>query len=150
MALALLVRRYYVAGETTSSHRNKLILCIVLILASSVATAAYWGLTGDHDWIAYVVTLPVWLIATLGLVFLVPQARRPKLWGVPLVPWLPSASILINIFLLGSIESASFIRFGAWTGILLLYYFLFGLHASYDAAKESENVELVTLTREII
>ncbi|KAK1281806.1 Cationic amino acid transporter 1 [Acorus calamus] len=63
------------------------------------------------------------------------EARRPVTWGVPLVPWLPSASIAINIFLLGSIDGVSFIRFTVWSAVLLVYYFLFGLHASYDAAK---------------
>ncbi|KAK8699847.1 hypothetical protein V6N13_018258 [Hibiscus sabdariffa] len=137
VALALLVRRYYVSGETTTGNRNKLIACIVLMLASSIATAAYWGLSNEKDWIAYVITVPIWFLATLALAVAVPQARSPKLWGVPLVPWLPSASIAINIFLLGSIDGASFARFGIWTIVLLVYYFLFGLHASYDTAKES-------------
>ncbi|KAB2043165.1 hypothetical protein ERO13_D02G238000v2 [Gossypium hirsutum] len=135
VALALLVRRYYVSGETTTANRNKLVACIVLILASSIATAAYWGLSDNDDWIAYVITVPTWFLATLALHVAVPRARNPKLWGVPLVPWLPSASIAINIFLLGSIDGASFARFGIWTVVLLLYYFFFGLHASYDTAK---------------
>ncbi|XP_050221024.1 cationic amino acid transporter 1-like [Mercurialis annua] len=136
VALSLLVRRYYVAGETTSANHIKLVVCLTVILGSSIATAALWGAGGD-GWIGYVITIPIWFLATLGL-FFVPQARAPKLWGVPLVPWLPSASILINIFLLGSIDKDSFIRFGIWSAALLVYYFLFGLHASYDTARESE------------
>ncbi|KAJ0980467.1 hypothetical protein J5N97_008722 [Dioscorea zingiberensis] len=137
VALALLVRRYYVSGETSDANRNKLILCLVLILGSSLATAAYWALS-KKGWVGYVVTVPVWFLATLFLAVLVPKARAPRLWGVPLVPWLPSASIFINIFLLGSIDGKSFMRFGAWTVLLLLYYFFIGLHASYDMAKSSE------------
>ncbi|XP_059285790.1 cationic amino acid transporter 1-like [Lycium ferocissimum] len=137
VALALLVRRYYVRGETTIANRNKLIAFLLIILASSIATATYWGLS-KHGWIGYCITVPIWLQATIGLWYFVPHARNPKLWGVPLVPWLPSASIAINIFLLGSIDKASFIRFGAWTGFLLVYYLFFGLHASYDTAKEFE------------
>ncbi|XP_031130051.1 cationic amino acid transporter 1-like [Ipomoea triloba] len=137
VAVALLVRRYYVAGVTTPCNRLKLILFILLILASSIATAAYWGLS-DDGWIAYCVTVPVWFLATAGIYFFVPHARDPKMWGVPLVPWLPSASIAINIFLLGSIDKESFERFGIWTACLLIYYLFFGLHASYDTAKEVE------------
>ncbi|KAH0733980.1 hypothetical protein KY285_009687 [Solanum tuberosum] len=137
VALALLVRRYYVHGETTIANRNKLITFLLIILASSVATATYWGLSKD-GWIGYCITLPIWLLATIGLWYFIPQARKPKLWGVPLVPWLPSASIAINIFLLGSLDRASFMRFGVWTGFLLVYYLFFGLHASYDTAKEFE------------
>ncbi|KAL6643770.1 hypothetical protein ACP70R_018536 [Stipagrostis hirtigluma subsp. patula] len=135
VAVALLVRRYYVAGETTDTDRNKLAACLAVIIASSVATAAYWGLSSGGGWAAYAVTVPAWAAATLYLQWCVPKARAPKLWGVPLVPWLPAASIFINIFLLGSIDGASFARFGIWTAALLAYYFLFGLHASYDTAK---------------
>ncbi|XP_030512438.2 cationic amino acid transporter 1-like isoform X2 [Rhodamnia argentea] len=140
VAVALLVRRYYVSGVTKPADRNKLIVCILLIVGSSIATAAYWGLS-KHGWVGYVITAPIWLLATVALRVFVPHARKPKLWGVPLVPWLPSASIAINIFLLGSIDRASFGRFGIWTGFLLLYYFFFGLHASYDTAKESEKAK---------
>ncbi|GFS43111.1 amino acid transporter 1 [Actinidia rufa] len=137
VALALLVRRYYVSGVTSDTDRNKLILFLVLILGSSIATSAYWGLS-ENGWVGYCVTAPIWLFSTIGLKVFVPHAREAKLWGVPLVPWLPSLSIAINIFLLGSIDRDSFIRFGVWTGFLLLYYFFFGLHASYDTAKEYE------------
>ncbi|KDP34956.1 hypothetical protein JCGZ_09244 [Jatropha curcas] len=138
VAVALLVRRYYVTGVTAPVNRVKLVVCILLILASSIATAIIWAENGD-GWIGYVITIPIWFLATLGLKIFVPQAKDPKLWGVPFVPWLPSASILINIFLLGSIDGLSFARFGVWTGVLLIYYLLFGLHASYDIAKGFTN-----------
>ncbi|XP_010451319.1 PREDICTED: cationic amino acid transporter 1-like [Camelina sativa] len=134
VAVALLVRRYYVTGETSSRDRNKFLVFLGLILASSTATAVYWALEKE-DWIGYCVSAPIWFLSTAGMKFLVPQARAPKVWGVPLVPWLPSASIAINIFLLGSIDVKSFIRFAIWTGVLLVYYILFGLHATYDTAK---------------
>ena len=137
VAVALLVRRYYVAGETPAADRNKLAACLAVIVASSVATSAYWGMTsaGGGGWVPYAATVAAWLAATLFLQCGVPKARAPRTWGVPLVPWLPAASIFINIFLLGSIDAASFVRFGVWTAALLAYYFLFGLHASYDTAK---------------
>ncbi|XP_072954965.1 cationic amino acid transporter 1-like [Typha angustifolia] len=133
VSLALIVRRYYVTGVTDNSNRNKMIVSLVLILASSITTAAYWA--ASDGWLAYTVTLPVWVASTAFLWLGVPQARTPKVWGVPFVPWLPSLSIAINIFLLGSIDGASFVRFGIWTAVLLVYYLFFGLHASYDTAK---------------
>ncbi|KAF9614907.1 hypothetical protein IFM89_021264 [Coptis chinensis] len=136
VAVALLVRRYYLSGETSPGNRNKFLICLAIIVGSSLATAVYWATQGD-DWIGYIITVPIWLAATVVLRVIVPQARNPKLWGVPLVPWLPSLSIAVNIFLLGSIAGAAFARFAVWTVILLLYYFFFGLHASYDTAKQS-------------
>ncbi|KAL6546323.1 catalase A [Orobanche minor] len=142
VAVALLVRRYYVTGETSLENRNKLISCLVLILGSSIATAVYWGVS-EKGWTAYCVTVPIWMLSTVGLWLFVPQARKPEFWGVPLVPWLPSASIAINIFLLGSIDKYSFVRFGIWTLLLLVYYLFFGLHASYDTAKSFESKSAV-------
>ncbi|KAL5577365.1 hypothetical protein UlMin_019064 [Ulmus minor] len=137
VAIALLVRRYYVEGITTEANKIKLVGFLVVIIGSSIATCVYWA-TSEHGKIGYMISVPIWFLGTLGLWFLVPQVRSPKLWGVPLVPWLPSASIAINMFLLGSIDRASFERFALWTGVILIYYFFFGLHASYDTAKESE------------
>ena len=136
VAIGLIVRRYYVSGETTPSDRNKLIICLVLIVGSSIATAVYWG--SSDGWIGLVVSNSIWFLSTLALWLGVPQAKKPRVWGVPLVPWLPSLSIAINLFLLGSIDKASFERFGIWTGILLIYYILIGLHASYDSVMESK------------
>ncbi|KAL5731659.1 catalase A [Ranunculus cassubicifolius] len=135
VALALLVRRYYVSGETSNSDRNKLIGFLILIIGSSAGIAVYWGMN-KKGYVGYIVAGAIWFIATLGLKLTVKEARNPKLWGTPLMPWLPSVTIGFNIFLLGSIDIASFMRFGIWTVFLLTYYLLVGLHASYDAAKE--------------
>ncbi|XP_043699644.1 cationic amino acid transporter 1-like isoform X3 [Telopea speciosissima] len=136
VAVALLVRRYYLTGVTSQRHQTLLIAFLVLMLASSIGTAILWAMEVTW-WLPFVATFFVWFISTVGLWMFVPQARNPKVWGVPLVPWLPSLSILINIFLLGSIDRKSFMRFGLWTVLLLVYYFFVGLHASYDTAKET-------------
>ncbi|XP_043688423.1 cationic amino acid transporter 1-like [Telopea speciosissima] len=135
VAIALLIRRYYASGFTSSRHQILFITFILVILASSIAIAALWAME-VASWIPFLITVIVWFLSTIGLRVFVPQAREPKVWGVPLVPWLPSASIAINIFLLGSIDAQSYTRFAIWTGGLLLYYLFFGLHASYDAARE--------------
>ncbi|KAI9083748.1 hypothetical protein K1719_034337 [Acacia pycnantha] len=136
VAVGLLVRRYYSTGVTTKANQTKFIACLVLILGSSAAISGYWAMS--DGWIGYAVAVPFWLAGTAGLWLFVPQAKQPKHWGAPLVPLFPSLSIGVNIFLLGSIDKDSYIRFGIWTAFLLVYYVLFGLHASYDTAKELE------------
>ncbi|KAK7247339.1 hypothetical protein RIF29_42220 [Crotalaria pallida] len=136
VAIALLVRRYYVSGVTTKENQIKLIVCLVLIFGSSSLVSAYFAVS--DGWIGYAIGIPLWLLGTGFLAFGVPQEKKPTLWGVPLVPWIPASSIAINILLLGSIDSASFVRFLIWTGFLLVYYLVVGLHASYDTAKEFE------------
>ncbi|GAB2276889.1 Cationic amino acid transporter 6, chloroplastic [Dionaea muscipula] len=66
-------------------------------------------------------------------VCLVPQAHKPEFWGVPLMPWLPSVSIFLNIFLLGSLDGPSYIRFVFFSALAVLVYVLYSVHASFDA-----------------
>ncbi|KAK3188668.1 hypothetical protein Dsin_028229 [Dipteronia sinensis] len=137
VALALLVKRYYVTSETSNSDRNKLICVLAAIIGSSIATAVYWAVVEGNGWVGHVVTVSIWFLATPGLQLSVKQARKPKMWGVPLLPWLLSACIAATVFIMGSIDKPSFIRFILWTLVLLLYVFV-PLHASYDAACETE------------
>ncbi|PWA42927.1 Amino acid/polyamine transporter I [Artemisia annua] len=83
-------------------------------------------------------------LATHGLQLMVKQARKPKLWGVQLVPWLPLASVGINVFIMCSIDGASFLRFLGWSSLLLVYYLLIGLHASYNASKDGMKVRVTS------
>lgn len=138
VATGILVRRYYSTGVTTKGNQVKLIVCLLLIIGSSCGMSGYGAYSTD-GWIGWAILVPLWLLGTGGLWLGVPQAKKPKVWGVPLVPWLPSLSIAINIFLLGSIDKDSYIRFAIWSGLLFIYYVLIGLHASYDAAKECES-----------
>ncbi|WOL08244.1 hypothetical protein Cni_G16996 [Canna indica] len=151
MATALLVRRYYRRGVTTPANLLKLVSFLLLIIASSMGISAYWGLR-PHGWIGYAIMIPLWMAGTLGLQLFVPQCRTPKVWGVPFVPWLPSLSIATNLFLMGSLGSTAFLRFGICSAIMLVYYLLFGLHATYDMAhgryERTNLVETVKTTTE--
>ncbi|KAM3284631.1 hypothetical protein P3S67_023430 [Capsicum chacoense] len=136
--LALLVRRYYVSGETPDRDRDKLILFLVLITLSSIGSGVFWAIS-ENTWIGCIINAGVWFLATLGLNLILKEAQKPKVWGLPLMPWLPSASIAINVFIMCSIDGASFVRFSVCTAVLLVYYLLIGLHPTYDAAKDVEN-----------
>ncbi|KAI5332399.1 hypothetical protein L3X38_022528 [Prunus dulcis] len=123
---------------TTSSFEASHFLLI--IIASSMGTSAYWGLN-PNGWVGYVVTVPLWFFGTLAMAVFLPQQRSPKVWGVPLVPWLPSLSIATNIFLMGSLGHKAFERFGICTVVMLIYYVFFGLHATYDMAHKQDQPE---------
>ncbi|THU60725.1 hypothetical protein C4D60_Mb07t15780 [Musa balbisiana] len=142
VALALLVRRYYNREVTPRANLLKLVFFLAVIVASSVGASAYWN-SNPKGWIGYAITMPVWFLSTLGLAVFVPQQRAPKVWGVPLVPWLPSLSIATNLFLMGSLGYEAFVRFGICTAVMLVYYVLVGLHATYDAAHEENDTETI-------
>jgi amino acid transporter len=141
IAVALLVRRYYVTEVTPRIHLLKLVIFLLIIIASSMATSAFWGLNPE-GWLGYTITIPLWFVGTAGIAMFLPQQRTPKVWGVPLVPWLPSLSIATNIFLMGSLGSQSFVRFGICTIVMLIYYVFFGLHATYDMAQQQEKLKI--------
>jgi len=145
ISIALLVRRYYVRGVTTKENQLKLVIFFILIVASSMGISAYWGLR-PNGWIGYTITVPVWFFSTFGMSYFLTQQRKPRFWGVPLVPWLPSLSIATNIFLMGSLESEAFIRFGICTLIMLVYYVFFGLHTTYDMAHRQEKVQTINVS----
>jgi len=71
---------------------------------------------------------------------LVPQARKPEFWGVPLMPWIPSVSIALNVFLLGSLDRPSYVRFGFFSALAVLVYVLYSVHASFDAEENSHHL----------
>ncbi|KAL3833826.1 hypothetical protein ACJIZ3_008562 [Penstemon smallii] len=135
MAVALLVRRYYARGITTRTNLFKLVIFLLIIIASSIGTSICWGLN-PRGWVGYTITIPFWFLGTLGIAVLLPQERTPRVWGVPLVPWFPSLSIATNLFLMGSLGAQTFIRFAVCTVVMLVYYVLFGLHATYDMAQQ--------------
>ncbi|KAI3892102.1 hypothetical protein MKX03_025268 [Papaver bracteatum] len=137
VAVALLVRRYYARDITSKSDLRKLVLFLSMIIASSIGTIVYYNLTTDA-WIGHLITIPFWVLGNIGILIFLPQQRVPKFWGVPLVPWLPSLSIGINLFLIGSLGYEAFVRFGVCTVVMLVYYFFVGLHATYDVSNQNQ------------
>lgn len=136
IAIALLVRRYY-AKDTSAMHDMvKFLACLVVIIASSIGIAVLWNLN-KTGWVGYAVAACFWFLATLGM-GLLPRQRVPSVWGVPLVPWLPSVSIAMNVFLIGSLGYEAFLRFFICSAAMLVYYLLVGLHATYDAARQNQ------------
>ncbi|KAK4753139.1 hypothetical protein SAY87_021937 [Trapa incisa] len=132
MAVALLVRRYYVKGITPPNQLNKLRACLIVIMVSCIVGTAIWNMENGW-WIGYVVSFSFWFLGTLALQLL-PKQQAPKKWGIPLVPWLPSLSIGMNMFLIGSLGVVAIWRFLICTAVMILYYLFVGVHATYDIA----------------
>ncbi|KAM1244412.1 hypothetical protein ACFX1X_036202 [Malus domestica] len=136
VAIALLVRRYYVKDVTPTIDLVQFLVCLFLIIGGSTGITAVWD-KGMRGWVWYVVFSVIWLSGTLWMALL-PKHRVPKVWGVPLVPWLPALSIGINVFLIGSLGYVAFWRFFICTAVMVLYYLFVGVHATYDVAHPIE------------
>ncbi|RLN13629.1 cationic amino acid transporter 8, vacuolar-like [Panicum miliaceum] len=138
VAVALLVRRYYVAGATSPAQLRTFLAFLALIVFSSIGMSVYYNSGYARRWPGYVAFGALWVAGTAGLALCAKQQRAPKVYGVPLMPWLPAMSVATNLFLMGSLGSLTYMRFGICTAAMLVYYVLFGVHATYDMAHSED------------
>ncbi|KAM0041907.1 putative amino acid/polyamine transporter I, cationic amino acid transporter [Helianthus debilis subsp. tardiflorus] len=141
------IYRRYVSVETTSPWPT-LSFLLSFSLTCIMFTLLWWlGPPGKPK--GYM--LGSCFVVAVGLVQLfnhmVPQARKPDFWGVPLMPWIPCVSIFLNIFLLGNIDAPSYVRFGFFSVVIVLVYVLYSVHSSFDGVEEGslcqKSVEMV-------
>ncbi|CAL4896831.1 unnamed protein product [Urochloa decumbens] len=138
VANAVVYRRYVGADELGRSARSAW-PTLAFLVAFSLAALAFtlvWKLAPPERGVragllAACAALAVAMVAAFQA--LVPQAHEPELWGVPGMPWVPAASVFLNVFLLGSLDKPSYVRFGFFSVAAVLVYVLYSVHASYDA-----------------
>jgi amino acid transporter len=150
VAVALLVRRYYVVGTTSPSELRTFLFFLALVVLSSIGMSVYYNSSRAGKWPGYVAFGALWAAGTAGLALGPKKQREPKVYGVPLMPWLPATSVATNLFLMGSLGSLAYIRFGICTVVMLVYYALFGVHATYDMAHSGEEMASATVASDSI
>lgn len=137
VANAVIYRRYVVVG-TSKPWPTLSFLCLFTI--TSIIFTLIWQFvppTEPKGWMLGACALVA--IANLQIFHcVVPQARKPEFWGVPMMPWVPCISIFLNIFLLGSLDGPSYVRFGFFSALAVLVYVLYSVHASFDAQEEGQ------------
>lgn len=132
VANALIFRRYVPVGPTKPWPT----LCFLTLFSiTSLVFTLIWKLVPEGKPKAFMLGASAVVAIAIVLSFqcVVPQARKPELWGVPFMPWTPCVSIFLNIFLLGSLDAPSYVRFGFFSGLIVLVYLFYGVHASSDA-----------------
>ncbi|XP_010464736.1 PREDICTED: cationic amino acid transporter 7, chloroplastic-like [Camelina sativa] len=132
VANAVIFRRYVVVGYT-KPWPTLSFLCLFTI--TSVFFTLVWQLAppGPLRWFMLGASAVTAIAIVQIFHCVVPQAMIPEFWGVPLMPWTPCVSISLNIFLLGSLDAPSYIRFGFFSGLAVLVYVFYSVHASFDA-----------------
>ncbi|CAI9273193.1 unnamed protein product [Lactuca saligna] len=135
VANAVIYRRY-VSNDTCSPWPTVSFL-LSFSFTSVIFTLLWWMVPGGTP---KVFVLGVCSMVAIGLVvlfnYVVPQARKPDFWGVPLMPWIPCVSIFLDIFLLGNLDGPSYIRFAVFSALVVVVYFVYSVHASFDADEE--------------
>ncbi|XVF00029.1 hypothetical protein REPUB_Repub03eG0251100 [Reevesia pubescens] len=132
VANAVIYRRYVVVG-TTKPWPTLSFLCLLSL--TSIIFTLLWHFARPGKPKGFVLGACVVIAISILQIFhcMVPQARKPEFWGVPFMPWLPSISVFLNIFLLGSLDGPSYVRFVFFSALAVLVYVLYSVHASFDA-----------------
>ncbi|PHT31457.1 Cationic amino acid transporter 6, chloroplastic [Capsicum baccatum] len=152
VANAVIYKRYVAVGVTNPWPTLSFLFCFSL---TSILFTLLWQLAPPGKPKACMLgACTAIAIAVLQLFhYMVPQAQKPEFWGVPLMPWIPSMSIFLNIFLLGSLDRPSYVRFGFFSALAVLFYVLYSVHASFDAEEDGtlsqKSIELVKESIEV-
>lgn len=84
------------------------------------------------------------VLATLFAISRQPVSEKKLAFSVPLVPWLPGLSILINVYLMLNLDYMTWLRFAVWIAAGLLIYVTYGAWHSSER-KRSADVPLAAL-----
>ncbi|XP_066296025.1 cationic amino acid transporter 4-like [Branchiostoma lanceolatum] len=87
-----------------------------------------------------VVAFTVGLVLTLVVISLHKQNRNIMTFKVPFVPVLPAISMFLNICLMVSLRSITWIRFAVWMVVGLLVYFSYGVRNSRASLPGSDQL----------
>ncbi|PSR92950.1 Cationic amino acid transporter 7 like [Actinidia chinensis var. chinensis] len=133
VANAVIYRRYVSVGTTNPWPMLSFLFCSSL---TSILFTLVWQFAPPGKPKGFMLGACTVIAVFILQLFhgVVPQARKPEFYGVPLMPWIPSISIFfLNIFLLGSHDGPSYARFGFLSALIMLVYVPYGVHTSYDA-----------------
>ncbi|XP_075687145.1 cationic amino acid transporter 4 [Rhinoderma darwinii] len=101
-------------------------LCSVLVFGSNQLHLPKWS---------FYLLLVIFLIGFLISLFLIwvhEQQKKTTTFQVPLVPLIPSLSILLNIYLMLKLNYMTWVRFAVWLAVGLIVYFGYGIWHSKE------------------
>lgn len=87
------------------------------------------------------------LILTV-IVWRQPQSKAKLAFKVPLLPFLPVASLFINVYLMMQLDKGTWMRFAIWMGIGFLIYFSYGIRNSSEADLNRSSTPACTIKGE--
>ncbi|XP_029873391.1 cationic amino acid transporter 2 isoform X1 [Aquila chrysaetos chrysaetos] len=117
---------------TTVNFLVGLLACLVCGL-SVLTTYGINFIANLEPWsIGLLAVLVASFIVTILLIQRQPQNQQKVAFMVPLLPFLPSFSILVNIYLMVQLSGDTWIRFSFWMALGFLIYFAYGIRHSLE------------------
>ncbi|XP_053168175.1 high affinity cationic amino acid transporter 1 [Hemicordylus capensis] len=108
------------------------LFCLLTVLGkNALISGATWAIS-----LLIIVTIICFIVG--AVIWKQPESKTKLSFKVPLLPFLPIMSILVNVYLMMQLDVGTWIRFAIWMAIGFLIYFAYGMwhsvEASYSAA----------------
>ncbi|XP_076670973.1 cationic amino acid transporter 2 isoform X2 [Andrena cerasifolii] len=101
------------------------ILCVCIGIVAAMCSNDI--VSGELFVVIPLAVLILLLLLALTFIYLQPTSGKKLAFSVPLVPFLPALSILINIYLMMMLDKMTWVRFLVWMVIGLGIYFCYGV-----------------------
>lgn len=111
-------------------------LSAVLVFGNNQLHLPVWSFT------LLLVIFSVVFLLSLALIWVHEQQPTLKTFQVPLVPFVPGFSILLNVFLMLKLSPLTWIRFTVWVAAGLLVYFGYGIWHSKEGLREQQGQDV--------
>ncbi|XP_046689362.1 probable cationic amino acid transporter [Silurus meridionalis] len=111
------------------------VLWLVVIYGLDRASAgAHWVL------VPFIITVIIFMAGLIVLILQQPQSTKRLPYMAPFVPFVPTAAILVNIYLMLKLSCITWVRFVVWCFIGVMIYFGYGMwNSSLElSAREEE------------
>ncbi|XP_010295957.1 cationic amino acid transporter 2 isoform X1 [Balearica regulorum gibbericeps] len=134
-SLKALINPSSLPTEQTATTVNFLVGLLAFLICglSILTTYGIHFIANLEPWsICLLAVLVVSFIVTILLIQRQPQNQQKVAFMVPLLPFLPSFSILVNIYLMVQLSGDTWIRFSFWMALGFLIYFAYGIRHSLE------------------
>ncbi|XP_018410312.1 PREDICTED: cationic amino acid transporter 2 isoform X2 [Nanorana parkeri] len=115
-----------------------ILACIILAL-SVLTTYAVPAINNMEGW--SIALLVLFLLLICIIVFVIcrqPQNQHKVAFMVPLLPYLPVFSVLVNVYLMVQLSGDTWIRFSIWMALGFVIYFAYGIRNSLEGKPKTQ------------
>uniref|UniRef100_A0A8D0HKY5 Cationic amino acid transporter 2 n=1 Tax=Sphenodon punctatus TaxID=8508 RepID=A0A8D0HKY5_SPHPU len=118
------------------------LLAFLICGLSVLSTCGIHLIANLEPWsIALFSVLVILLIVIICVIRRQPQSQQRVTFMVPFLPFLPSLSILVNIYLMAQLSEGTWIRFSIWMVLGFFIYFTYGIRHSLEGHPRGEEDE---------
>nr|XP_033800132.1 cationic amino acid transporter 2 [Geotrypetes seraphini]XP_033800140.1 cationic amino acid transporter 2 [Geotrypetes seraphini]XP_033800150.1 cationic amino acid transporter 2 [Geotrypetes seraphini]XP_033800156.1 cationic amino acid transporter 2 [Geotrypetes seraphini]XP_033800163.1 cationic amino acid transporter 2 [Geotrypetes seraphini]XP_033800171.1 cationic amino acid transporter 2 [Geotrypetes seraphini]XP_033800181.1 cationic amino acid transporter 2 [Geotrypetes seraphini] len=118
------------------------LLAFLICGLSVLATFGVQAIADLEPWsIGLLAAFVLLLMFIVLIIWRQPQNQQKVAFMVPLLPFLPAFSILVNIYLMVQLNGETWIRFSIWMALGFLIYFAYGIRHSLEGRKGEDQYE---------